>query len=115
MNHTACYRKGYPRPQFVRTAWEDLNGEWRFGFGEEVTQEDALKGKLPRTICVPFSYETPMSGIGTEEIHHRVWYSRTIGCRTGKRALLRLEGADYKASVYVNGAYAGSHCGSYAR
>lgn len=115
MNHTACYRKGYPRPQFVRTAWEDLNGEWRFGFGEEVTQEDALKGKLPRTICVPFSYETPMSGIGTEEIHHRVWYSRTIGCRTGKRALLHLEGADYKASVYVNGAYAGSHCGAYAR
>lgn len=27
-----CYIKDYPRPQFVRKEWENLNGEWNFIF-----------------------------------------------------------------------------------
>ena len=30
-----CYIKDYPRPQFVRTDWENLNGTWDFGFDDE--------------------------------------------------------------------------------
>ena len=26
-----CYIKDYPRPQFMRTDWENLNGTWDFG------------------------------------------------------------------------------------
>lgn len=29
-----CYRKDYPRPQFVRDNWENLNGAWDFAFDD---------------------------------------------------------------------------------
>lgn len=29
-----CYIKDYPRPQFVRKEWENLNGEWNFIFDD---------------------------------------------------------------------------------
>ena len=29
-----CYIKDYPRPQFVRNNWENLNGTWDFGFDD---------------------------------------------------------------------------------
>ena len=29
-----CYRKDYPRPQFVRKNWTNLNGVWDFGFDD---------------------------------------------------------------------------------
>lgn len=67
MNHTKCYIAGYPRPQLVRRDWKDLNGEWKFGFGEETNVEAALAGNLPRKILVPFSYECKASGIGEQQ------------------------------------------------
>lgn len=36
---TKKYIKDYPRPQFVRDNWVDLNGEWRFGFDDTRTGE----------------------------------------------------------------------------
>mgnify|MGYP003327488511 CR=1 FL=1 len=30
MNHAKCYRPGYPRIQFTRNNFYDLNGEWNF-------------------------------------------------------------------------------------
>ena len=78
MKHVKCYQKGYPRPQFVRTDWESLNGVWKFGFGESVKEAQALGGELPLTINVPFSYETQLSGIGDRSQHSTVWYARTI-------------------------------------
>ena len=29
-----CYIKDYPRPQFVRRKWQNLNGEWNFIFDD---------------------------------------------------------------------------------
>ena len=107
MNHAKCYIREYPRPQFVRADWLSLNGEWAFGFGEEVTRREALAGRLPRKICVPFTYETEMSGIGDPAPHETVWYARTVEKRAGKRNILNIDGADYLASVYVNGKKAG--------
>ena len=115
MKHTKCYIPEYPRPQLVRADWENLNGEWQFGFGEEVKQSDALSGKLPRKIRVPFSYETELSGIADQTPHDTVWYSRTVSGKKGKRTLLHFEGADYKTRVYVNGVFVGEHCGAYER
>lgn len=115
MKHTRCYQAGYPRPQFVRKNWENLNGAWKFAFGEEVAEDQALAGKLPRTINVPFSYETQKSGIGDKTQHETVWYSRTVKGDKNKRTLLHIEGADYFTRVYVNGVLAGSHTGAYAR
>lgn len=115
MKHVACYKKNYPRPQFVRDDWLDLNGEWAFGFGEEIPEEDALAGKLPRKIVVPYSYETRMSGIGDESMHDVVWYARKIRGKAGKRSILHFEGADYDTAVYLNGVLVGTHRGAYSR
>lgn len=115
MKHIKCYQKGYPRPQFVRSDWVDLNGKWAFGFGEEVNKQDALSGKLPRTITVPYSYETAMSGIGDVTRHDTVWYSCEICGKKGKRTILYFEGADYATTVYINGGIVGTHEGAYSR
>ncbi len=115
MNHTKCYIAGYPRPQLVRRDWKDLNGEWKFGFGEETNVEAALAGNLPRKILVPFSYECKASGIGEHQPHSVVWYSRRIEGKGDKRAILYFEGADYDTEVYIDGRLIGKHRGAYTR
>lgn len=115
MKHTKCYIPEYPRPQFVRKDWVNLNGEWSFAFGEEVTDAEAMDGKLPRTIQVPFTYETALSGIEDSSQHPVVWYSRMISGKEGKRTILTFEGADYDTEVYVNGRLVGKHRGAYSR
>lgn len=115
MKHVACYLKDYPRPQFVRKDWLDLNGEWAFGFGEETGEKDALQGKLKGKIVVPYSYETELSGIADTTMHETVWYSRELLRTKGKRTILNFEGVDYDATVYVNGKLVGTHRGAYTR
>lgn len=115
MKHTKCYIPEYPRPQFVRKDWINLNGEWSFAFGEDVTDAEAMSGKLLRTIQVPFTYETALSGIEDHSQHPVVWYSRMISGKEGKRTILTFEGADYDTEVYVNGRLVGKHRGAYSR
>lgn len=115
MKHTKCYIPEYPRPQFVRRDWLNLNGEWKFGFDDEVTADEAISGNLPRRINVPFTYETKLSGIEDHIQHNVVWYSRTISEKSGKRAILTFEGADYDTEVYVGGKLVGTHRGAYSR
>lgn len=115
MKHTKCYIKEYPRPQLVRPDWVNLNGDWKFGFGEETQEKSALKGELSQVIRVPFTYETKMSGIGQTEHHELVWYSTKIKGKKGKRAILHFEGVDYETEVYIDGKIVGSHRGAYTR
>ena len=117
-----CYIKDYPRPQFVRNNWENLNGTWDFGFddanvGEKEKWYQEFKGD--KKINVPFTYETKLSGIEDETRHDFVWYHRIItvdGTKLEKnRYILHFEGSDFITKVWVNGAYAGDHRGGYAR
>lgn len=117
-----CYIKDYPRPQFVRNNWENLNGAWDFGFddanvGEKEKWYQEFKGD--KKIQVPFTYETKLSGIEDENRHDFIWYHRTItvdGAKMEKnRYILHFEGSDFITKVWVNGAYAGSRRGGYAR
>ena len=116
-----CYKKGYFRPQFVREAWTDLNGEWEFAFDDaDVGERDGYFRKFPgqhQKIAVPYSYETPASGVADERVHNVVWYRRTFRAKAGKdeRFLLHFEGADYGSKVWVNGALVGVHEGGYCR
>ncbi|MGN7456384.1 glycoside hydrolase family 2 protein [Paenibacillus pasadenensis] len=117
---TKSYIKDYPRPQLVRSGWINLNGEWRFGFddadeGERLGWPRQFGGRLG--IQVPFTYETKASGIGQEEHHAQVWYSRAVDIPAeaeGKRALLHFQAVDYRAKLWVNGHYVGQHEGGYA-
>lgn len=117
-----CYIKDYPRPQFMRTDWENLNGTWDFGFDDENAGEKKKwyqEFKGDKKINVPFTYETKLSGIQDETRHDFIWYHRTISVDGEKlennRYILHFESSDFITKVWVNGAYAGSHRGGYAR
>ncbi len=116
------YSKDYPRPQFIRKEWTNLNGEWEFRMDDENRgeQEGWFNGfDQCRRIRVPFTYETEMSGIGEEEIHPCIWYQREITIEGAKKAdhkvILHFEGSDFLTKVWVNGQLAGSHKGGYSR
>ncbi len=115
MKHTKCYIPDYPHPQLVRSDWVNLNGEWKFAFGEDVSEDTALQGELSGIIQVPFTYETKLSGIEEHGQHPVVWYSRQIKGKEGKRAILYFDGADYDTEVYVGGKLVGTHRGAYSR
>lgn len=117
-----CYKKDYPRPQFVRENWENLNGIWKFRFDDqkEGKREKWFEGLVQsREILVPFTYETKASGIQDETAHSCVWYERAFAVSTerlaGHRLMLYFEGSDYITSVWVNDQFAGTHTGGYER
>ncbi len=117
---TKGYIKDYPRPQFVRDHWHSLNGEWGFRSDDDNAgerEEWPSQFPEPHKIIVPYTYETQASGIGLEEFHPRVWYSRVVHMPKeyeGKRVILHFQAVDYIAKVWVNGVMAGSHQGAYA-
>ncbi len=117
-----CYIKDYPRPQFVRKQWQNLNGEWNFIFDDN--DEGETKGYFKdfpqnRKINVPFTYETKLSGIEEESIHYIVWYNRKINISKeqlqNNKIILNFEGSDYKTKVWINGNYIGENIGAYSR
>lgn len=119
---TKYYVKDYPRPQFVRNNWENLNGIWDFCFddankGESEKWYNKFPGDLK--IEVPFTYETKLSGVQDETRHDNIWYHRTISVDGSKLEnndyILHFEGSDFVTRLWVNGQYAGSHRGGYAR
>ena len=113
------YRKEYPRPQFVRAEWQNLNGEWDFRFDDGNVGENERWYENLETdvrIQVPFVYETKASGIGESKFHPYVWYQRTFSVPAdarGKKILLNFQAVDYAAKVWVNGEFVGSHEGGY--
>ena len=114
-------RKEYPRPQFRRESWQNLNGKWEFAFDDnnEGKAQGWWKGdkKLDKKIIVPFSYQYPASGINDKAIHDITWYRRTFTIEkenAGKRALLCFNASDYETDVWVNGIHAINHKGGFA-
>ncbi len=117
-----CYIKDYPRPQFVRKEWENLNGEWNFIFDdndEGETREYFKKFPLSGKIIVPFTYETKLSEIEDDTVHYIVWYNKKINIRKeqieNKKIILNFEGSDYKTKIWINGNYIGENIGAYSR
>ncbi|HBE77082.1 MAG TPA: glycoside hydrolase family 2 [Firmicutes bacterium] len=108
----------YPRPQFVRRSWDNLNGLWDFAFDDQNIGEAKCwyhHGEFDKKINVPFVYESKASGIQDETHHPNVWYQRAVVIDSqyaGQRILLHFQGADYLTKVWVNGAYLGLHRGS---
>jgi beta-galactosidase/beta-glucuronidase len=102
-------RSEYPRPQFIRDQWENLNGEWDFSFDDDnIGLKKQWYKSFPSNgkITVPFAYQTKLSGINDPSFHDVVWYSRKLDIPTewdGKEVLLHFGAVDYKAWVYVNG------------
>ena len=69
---TALPRPEYPRPQFERSEWLNLNGEWRFDFDDaNIGLKDTWfnSHNYSRKITVPFAFQTKLSGIGKIDFH----------------------------------------------
>lgn len=116
------YIKDYPRPQFVRKKWENLNGKWNFVFDDQnegEKKEYFVDFPKENKINVPYTYETKLSGIEDERIHYVVWYNKKINISKkqfqNKKILLHFEGSDYLTKVWVNGTYIGLNEGGYSR
>lgn len=112
-------RSEYPRPQFVRTQWLCLNGEWEFEIdqGDSGLERGLLDHQLPGKIIVPFCPESELSGVCNRDFLNAVWYRRVVQIPAewaGKRVLLHFQAVDYDATVWVNGQLVGRHRGGFA-
>lgn len=101
----------YPRPQFERGHWRNLNGLWDYTItAKDSAQPTEWYGK----ILVPFAVESTLSGVGRMLApEEELWYRRTIefSPQAGRRVRLNFEAVDYHATVWVNGRSVGEHIG----
>ncbi|MGW8995656.1 LamG-like jellyroll fold domain-containing protein [Streptomyces zhihengii] len=106
----------YPRPQQVRSAWQNLNGPWEFS-GAEAGEQPVFGKSLDEKIIVPFPVESQLSGIERHEDH--MFYRKLVdvpgGWKVGKGNRLKLNfgAVDYRARVFVNGKQVADHTGGY--
>ncbi|MEU3512303.1 sugar-binding domain-containing protein [Streptomyces longwoodensis] len=111
-------RPEYPRPQFVRDTWLNLNGTWQFETDRSDSGlERGLTGRaLADTITVPFCPESALSGIGDTDFLEAVWYRRTVTVPAdwaGSRVLLHFGAVDHDTTVWVNGVEVARHRGGF--
>ncbi|MBR2169306.1 MAG: beta-glucuronidase [Alistipes sp.] len=110
-------RAEYPRPQFERENWKNLNGEWSFtldlsnsGRARNLYDSKGFDGK----ITVPFAPESKLSGVGYTDFINSVWYQRTIQIPqewAGKQIKLNFGAVYYESEVYIDGTFVGRHFG----
>ncbi|WP_166982873.1 glycoside hydrolase family 2 protein [Paramicrobacterium fandaimingii] len=126
----------YPRPQLVRNSYVNLNGRWQHAFtcAQTTTQsagQDAAAATGPLTVAdpahppatwdgeiiVPFSPETPLSGVERMlQPDELLWYRRTVTLPkgfVGERVLLHFGAVDQSCEVAVNGVRVGGHTGGF--
>ena len=112
-------RPEYPRPQFERKDWINLNGTWTYVFdfgesgrdpGRELFRSKGFESK----INVPFCPESVLSGVGYKDFIPAMWYHRKIKIPAewaGRLVILNFGAVDYECEVYIDGKSAGVHFG----
>ncbi|WP_077534332.1 glycoside hydrolase family 2 protein [Massiliimalia massiliensis] len=119
MEKTIIPRAEYPRPDFQREIWLNLNGTWNFTFDDKNCGEKErwyMHGTFEREILVPFCYQSQLSGINEQELHEVVWYCRKFQIprqMEGKRIILHFGAVDYICRVWLNGSFLGEHQGGH--
>lgn len=109
----SCPLSEYPRPQFVRDSYLSLNGMWQCAF----TRDSTVPVQMDTAICVPFSPETPLSGVERtlkpgEYLHYRRTFTLPENFNRG-RVFLHFGAVDQMCTVYLNGVQVGGHQGGY--
>ena len=104
----------YPRPQFARPDWVNLNGLWQYAVqpsGDEQPKE------WDGEILVPYPIESALSGVKKQvQPNERLWYRRTFDrpkLAADGRLLLHFGAVDWKCTAWVNGKEVGQHTGGY--
>ena len=113
-------RLEYPRPQFERKNWMNLNGQWQFeidhgnsGIARGMQNVDYV---LSDEITVPFCPESKLSGVGYVDFMEAVWYKRSVTLSAQQlegSVILHFGAVDYECQVFVNGQEVGRHKGGY--
>lgn len=122
LNCLACFsantpRPEYPRPQFERAQWINLNGTWTFDFdfgksGKDRNYQSAEK--FGKNITVPFCPESKLSGVEYTDFIEQMWYQRNLSIPSdwnGKKILLNFGAVDYCAEIYIDGKFVQRHFG----
>ena len=103
----------YPRPQFKRDSFFCLNGKWQLSFSKEKRIPDSFEYE----ILVPFSPETPLSGVlrelkNDEFLIYQKSFTLDESFNKG-RVFINFGAVDQIAEVYLNGSFVASHYGGY--
>lgn len=110
-------RPEYPRPQFERSDWRNLNGAWTytFDFGNSGKDRNLQSSShFDHTIIVPFCPESPLSGVGYKDFINAMWYQRDISIPSdwkGKEVMLNFGAVYYQAEIYIDGKFVKGHTG----
>lgn len=113
----AIPRPEYPRPQFERADWVNLNGEWTYSFdfsGSGMERELYKSTGFDGRITVPFCPESELSGVGYKDFIPHFWYQRKLTVPaewSGKTILLNFGAVYYQSEIYIDGKLAGRHFG----
>ena len=104
----------YPRPLLERSVWMNLNGLWEYAIRDKGKAEPAdFDGK----ILVPFAVESSLSGVQkTVNEQQERWYKRTFtvpAAWKGRYVKLNFGAVDWRADVFVNDIFIGTHQGGY--
>ncbi len=113
----ALPRAEYPRPQFERKDWVNLNGEWSYAFDfvgsgmeKRMFESKGFDGK----ITVPFCPESKLSGVEYTDFINNIWYQRTIQMPAdwaGRKVNLNFGAVYYNSEIFIDGRLAGRHFG----
>ena len=108
-----CPLSEYPRPRFKRDSYLNLNGIWQCEFCES----EEIPLKFSYDIVVPFSPETPLSGVNrmlksNEYLIYNKIFDLPDDFNKGK-VFVHFGAVDQIAKVYLNGRFVGVHHGGY--
>lgn len=103
----------YPRPQFVRPDWINLNGYWEYAIRPE---NGPMPQKYDGQILVPFCVESALSGVQRALLpNEKLWYrcSFEVPALKEQRLLLHFGAVDHSCELWLNGEKLGSHTGGF--
>src|SRR4030042_6621671 len=108
----------HPRPDFQRSAWQNLNGRCSLGcdsLDAGVTAQWFTGQKdFPLKIQGPFPWGSPLSGVPDEA--DIAWYQREIqipGSWQGRRVFLIFGASDWYTTAWLDGREIGQFKGGY--
>ncbi len=103
----------YPRPQFVRKSYINLNGLWDYA----ITKNEYFPSNYHGKILVPFSPESALSGVNRQlKPDEYLFYRRTFTLTKSfvkDIVLLNFGAVDCICDVFVNGKNVCHHIGGY--
>ena len=106
--------KEYPRPQYQRDSYLNLNGKWKYALREK---NQNLGSEYDGDIYVPFSIESILSGVGKSlKPGMSLFYNKKIDLtkiQNKGKFFLNFGAVDQETDIYINGKHVGNHKGGY--